>query len=114
MPAADATLPQLQQMTSRFAPVELKVDTSKLTPQDQQALKALIHAARLIDTIFLRQVWAGNRTLMSNLKLDSSPLGQARYDYFWLKKGPWSDLDEHKAFLPGVPARKPLGAGFYP
>ena len=114
MPAADATLPQLQQMTSRFAPVELKVDTSKLTPQDQQALKALIHAARLIDTIFLRQVWAGNRTLMSNLKLDSSPLGQARYDYFWLNKGPWSDLDEHKAFLPGVPARKPLGAGFYP
>lgn len=114
MPAADATLPQLQQMTSRFAPVELKVDTSKLTPQDEQALKALIHAARLIDTIFLRQVWAGNRTLMSNLKLDSSPLGQARYDYFWLNKGPWSDLDEHKAFLPGVPARKPLGAGFYP
>lgn len=114
MPAADSTLPQLQQMTSRFAPVELKVDTSKLTPQDEQALKALIHAARLIDTIFLRQVWAGNRTLMSNLKLDSSPLGQARYDYFWLNKGPWSDLDEHKAFLPGVPARKPLGAGFYP
>lgn len=114
MPAADATLPQLQQMTSRFAPVELKVDTSKLTPRDQQALKALIQAARVIDAIFLRQVWTGNRTLMSNLKLDASPLGQARYAYFWLNKGPWSDLDEHKAFLPGVPARKPLGAGFYP
>ena len=25
-----------------------------------------------------------------------------------------SDLDEHKAFLTGVPARKPLGANFYP
>ena len=29
-------------------------------------------------------------------------------------KGLFDDLDEHKAFLPGVPARKPLGAGFYP
>lgn len=114
MQAADATLPQLQQMTSRFARVELKVDTSKLTPQDRQALRPLIEAAHLIDTIFLRQVWSGNRTLMSNLKLDTSPLGRARYDYFWLNKGPWSDLDEHSAFLPGVPARKPLGAGFYP
>ena len=35
-------------------------------------------------------------------------------DYFWLNKGPWSDLDEHKAFLPGVPERKPPGAAFYP
>ncbi len=34
--------------------------------------------------------------------------------YFWLNKGPWSDLDDHAAFLPGVPERKPLGANFYP
>src|SRR5262249_26017567 len=27
---------------------------------------------------------------------------------------PWSEIDGHKAFLPGVPARKPPGANFYP
>ncbi len=114
MPAADATLPQLQQMTARFAPVDLKVDTSKLSPQDRLALRPLIEAARIMDTIFLRQVWASNPALQDRLKLDTSPLGRARYDYFWLNKGPWSDLDQHQAFLPGVPPRKPLGAGFYP
>jgi Peptidase family M49 len=31
-----------------------------------------------------------------------------------LNKGPWSDLDGHTAFIPGVPERKPLGANFYP
>ena len=40
--------------------------------------------------------------------------GRARFDYFRLNKGPWSELDEHAAFLPDVPARKPQGAGFYP
>ena len=101
-------------MTARFAPVDLNVDTSKLSAQDRLALRPLIEAARIIDTIFLRQVWVGNPALQDKLKLDTSPLGRARYDYFWLNKGPWSDLDEHQAFLPGVPARKPLGAGFYP
>ena len=112
--AADSTLPQLQKMTARFAPVELKVDVSKLSPQDRQALPKLIEAARLIDEIFIKQLWAGNAALRSRLKLDQSPLGRARMATFWLNKGPWSDLDEHQAFLPGVPARKPLGSGFYP
>ena len=33
---------------------------------------------------------------------------------FWINKGPWSDLDAHQAFMPGVPERKPLSANFYP
>src|SRR6185437_11055158 len=47
-------------------------------------------------------------------KADTSPLGKARLEYFWLNKGPWSALDEHRAFLPGVPEKKPAGANFYP
>ena len=31
-----------------------------------------------------------------------------------MNKGPWSDLDGHTAFVPGVPAHKPQGANFYP
>jgi hypothetical protein len=44
-------------MIARYAPAELKVDTSKLSPGDQQALKKLIEAAKVIDDIFLRFVW---------------------------------------------------------
>jgi hypothetical protein len=112
--AADASLDQLKKMSARFAPVDLKVDTSKLSSGDKAALAKLIEAARVIDRIFLEQVWTGNLALEKKLKADQSPLGKARVDYFWLNKGPWSDLDDHKAFLPGVPDRKPLGAAFYP
>jgi hypothetical protein len=112
--AADATLPQLQQMMAKFAPVDLKVDTSKLSTGDRAALAKLIQASRILDQIFLKQMWAPNPALYEKLKRDQTPLGKARLDAFWLYKGPFNDLDDHKAFLPGVPPRKPLGAGFYP
>ena len=112
--AADATLPELQQMVAKFAPVDLKVDTSNLSIGDRAALAKLIEASRIVNRIFLRQMWAGNPALYEKLKQDTTPLGKARLDAFWLYKGPFSDLDDHKAFLAGVPARKPLGAGFYP
>ena len=68
----------------------------------------------MLDHMFLDQLWSGNRALYAKLQKDATPLGKARLHYFWLNKGPWSDLDDHAAFLPGVPARKPLGANFYP
>jgi hypothetical protein len=111
---AAATLPQLQEMTARFAPVAIRVDTSKLSPGDRNALVKLIEAGRVVNHIFLQQIWSGNLALENKLRVDTSPLGKARLEYFLLNKGPWSDLDEHRAFLPDVPERKPLGANFYP
>ncbi len=107
-------LAQLEQMTARFSRVELHADLSQLSTGDRQALLKLIQASRLIDDIFLQQLWSGNQALYAELKRDTTPLGRARLRYFWMNKGPWSDLDGHTAFLPGVPARKPLGANFYP
>ena len=112
--AAIPTLNELKNMTARFAPVELRVDTSKLSGGDKQALAKLIEAARIIDHLFFQQLWSGNLKLYAGLQNDTSPLGQARLDYFWLNKGPWSSLDDHQAFLPNVPPRKPVGAAFYP
>jgi hypothetical protein len=105
----------LRKMQARFAPVELKVDTSKLDPADQQALAKMVDAAKVIDDLYRNdQVWSGNRALREKLAADTSELGKARLRYFDLNQGPWADLDEHKAFVDGVPARKPLGANFYP
>ncbi len=112
--AADASLADLQKMTARFAPVDLRVDTSKLSTGDRAALAELIEASNIINRIFMQQLWAGDPALYDKLRADTTPLGKARLDYFVLNKGPWSDLDEHKAFLPGVPERKPEGAAFYP
>jgi len=107
-------LNQLTRMTDRFAPVTLKVEETGLSAGDRQALAKLTDAARVINFIFMDQLWSGDRALYEKLRKDSTPLGKARFRYFWLNKGPWSDLDGHTAFVPDVPERKPLGANFYP
>jgi peptidase M49-like protein len=112
--AAVPDLEQLNKMIARFAPTELSVDISKLSAGDQKAIVKLIEAARLIDDLYMTQLWKGGHALHARLQKDKSALGNARLRYFWINKGPWSDLDDHKAFLPGVPARKPMGANFYP
>ena len=105
---------QLNKMIARFAPTEIRVDVAGLSAGDRKALVKLIEASRILNDVFLDQLWAANRALYAKLKQDTTPLGKARLRYFWINKGPWSDLDGHAAFLPGAPARKPLGANFYP
>ena len=105
---------QLQRMAARFAPTPLRVDTSRLSGGDRQALPKLIQAARILNHIYMQQLWSGDLALYERLKADKTPLGQARLKYFWINKGPFDDLDEFKSFIPGAPARKPLGANFYP
>ena len=112
--AAIPDLNQLNRMIARFAPAELKVDTSGLASGDRQALRKVTEAARVIDQIFLLQRWSGNAALRAQLVKDTSALGKARLHYFDLNKGPWSDLDAHAAFLPDVLAKKLPGANFYP
>jgi hypothetical protein len=118
--AAPATAPQLQTMAKRFAPVDLTADTAKLSAGDRVAIAKLIEAAKIVDTLQLRQRWSGNEALWAALHKDSTPLGKARRDYFWLNKGPWSIIDGNQSFMPAeyagikIPAEKPLGANFYP
>ncbi len=76
-------------MTARFAPTTLRVDTSKLSSGDQQALIKLIEAGRIMDDIFMVQYWSGDLALYSRLQKDKTPLGKARLQYFWINKGPW-------------------------
>jgi hypothetical protein len=105
---------QLEKMTARFAPTPIQADTAGLAAGNRQALTKLIEAARILNDIYMQQLWSGDRALYSRLRSERSPLGRARLHYFWINKSPWDDLNDFRAFVPGVPARKPLGANFYP
>ena len=105
---------QLQKMAARFTPTDMHADVSKLSPGDTKALAKLVEASRVLDDIFLQQLWSGNEALYAKLKKDTTPLGKARLHYFWINKGPWGDIDDHAAFLPDVPPKKLPGANFYP
>jgi hypothetical protein len=106
-------LAQIQKMSSRLAPVDIRVDVSALPDNERQALVRIIQAAQILDGVFLRQVSARNESRLLQLLSDTTPLGKARLDYFLLNKGPWSALDDHQPFLPGVEP-KPPQANFYP
>ncbi len=105
---------ELEKMAARFAPTPLDVDLAHLDPRDVEALRELIHAGHVLDRLFLEQLWSGNLEVEESLRRDAGVLGEARRQLFELYKGPWSDLDNHAAFLAEVPPRKPAGAAFYP
>jgi hypothetical protein len=104
---------KLQQMTARFAPTEIRADVSKLSAADRQVLAKLVEASKIIDALFLRQVWGGNDAMLVDLARDQSSDGRARLHYFLINKGPWSRLDHNAPFVPGAPP-KPVGANYYP
>ena len=106
--------PELARKIARFAPTTLTADVSKLTPKDRQALDKIIEAAKLLDPLFLRQVWTGNDALDKKLQADKTALGRQRLHYFYINDGPWSRLDNNEPFIEGVPHEKPALASYYP
>jgi hypothetical protein len=111
---------ELRTMTARFAPTEISADVTRLPENERKALGRLVDAARVMDSLFLRQVWAGNDAMLQQLAHEAATsTGAARADadarlhYFLVNKGPWSRLDHNRPFIPGVP-EKPEAANFYP
>src|SRR5262249_10045990 len=88
---------------------------------EREALARLVDAARIMDALFLRQVWAGNAAMLHELAQKAAmPVGPrasrtaaARLHFFLVNKGPWDRLDHNAPFVPGAPA-KPESANFYP
>ncbi|MCC6198397.1 MAG: hypothetical protein IT518_28435 [Burkholderiales bacterium] len=104
---------QLAAMSARFAPVEIRVDLSALPESERAALGYLVEAARIVDGLFLRQRSPAAPAQLLALAGDDSALGRVRLAYFVLNKGPWSELDHDRPFIPGA-AVKPDGGNFYP
>jgi hypothetical protein len=100
-------------MNSLFTPVDITANIDDLPTSERAALAKLLDATRIIDAIFLEQVWAGNPALLLQLQRDRTVAGQTALDFFVINKGPWSRLEENDAFVAGVPA-KPRGASYYP
>lgn len=97
----------------RFSPTVMTANTSRLSAKDRLALRKIIAAAKLLDPLFLRQVWSGNDALKKKLDADKTPTGRMLLHYFLINDGPWSRLDENQAFIDDVPA-KPAYANYYP
>ena len=97
---------------AKLAPVELGAEVDRLSPQKQELVKKLVQASRLMDEIFLRQVYSKNLEIRDWLRRSKDPNDKIYLEYFTIMFGPFDRLDDDKPFIGTEP--KPLGANFYP
>ncbi|PRQ03471.1 Peptidase family M49 [Enhygromyxa salina] len=105
----------LKAKVAQFQPVVLEADVAALPASERAALDELIAAARLLDPVFNRQVWAEYPTHAQRLAEAAEAGGeieQLRLDYFQIMRGPWDRQDHFAPFAINIP--HPPGAGFYP
>jgi hypothetical protein len=110
----------------KYAQVNIDYDHTVLSDPEKEALGKLVHAARVMDDIFFRQVWSGNAAMQAALhelhvfthQQPYSTIGE-QHDLVWdlirfynINFGPWDRLAEDAPFIGS--AVKPAGAGFYP
>ena len=89
----------MKEKIKRFVPTKIKADISGLSEGDKKALGKLIEAAKIMDSIYLRQVWSGNTELMRTLEADKTPKGKELLHYFLINMCPWSLLDHGEPFI---------------
>ena len=89
----------------------IEVDLSALPFNEKAALARIIHAARRMDALYIRQVWPGTAALLRGRTPPRDVRAREEVDALNFFKGPW---DSHgQAFVTGVPATRPIG-DFYP
>jgi len=107
-PAVADTATQVPVRPGIYAPVTLRADLSPLSEKQREMLGLFIDASAIMDELFWRQAYPGDRkALLDGLK-DPATRRFAEINY-----GPWDRLAGNAPFVPGVGA-KPAGAGFYP
>lgn len=97
---------------ARFAPVELGFDEALLDDDRKVVVAKLVEASRLLDEIFLLQVWRDNPAYAEQVARAEGPGMDAAREYYEIMYGPWDRLEDDQPYLMAGP--KPPGAGYYP
>lgn len=105
-------LEMMKAKVAQFAEVEVKYDSSILSEKQKIVLQKLYEASKIMDEIFLEQVYYKNFEIKKALENSKDPIDAVRLQYFNIMFGPFDRLDHNKPFY-GTET-KPLGANFYP
>lgn len=110
--SSKAPLEYVEQQLKRLAPVQIEFNSSTLNENEVQTLRKLIEAARIIDKLFLLQVYEGNPDIRKELSKSRNPDDRLYLELFDIMFGPWNRIDHNKPFI--NTREKPQGAAFYP
>ena len=98
-----------------YAPVNLAVDLSGLTPRDHEAIEHLVAAARAVDILYWKQMGRQSLEARGAFQNAADPLGRLYAQFIEINYGPFDVRDDMQRFVAagGEGPRLP-GAGFYP
>ncbi|RLC50031.1 MAG: peptidase [Candidatus Cloacimonadota bacterium] len=102
----------LKEKIAKFAPTELNYDASNLDERQKIVVEKLYHAAKIMDELFLEQVYSKNNEIKTELMVQDSEEAGYQLELFKIMFGPFDRL-EHDAPFYGT-EKKPLGANYYP
>ncbi|MCF8413924.1 MAG: peptidase [Melioribacteraceae bacterium] len=97
---------------ANFVETDVNYDETLLDENQKIVLQKLYEAAKVMDDIFLNQVYAQNEEVEMMLEKSSSDLDKQKLEYFKIMFGPFDRLDHNKPFVEGH--SKPKGANYYP
>ncbi len=95
-----------------LAPVRMSVDSSYLTADQRKVVNLLDRAAALLDQVYLRQAFAQNPDVRTEIAESDVPDKAKLLEKFDTFFGPWDPVDDDKPFFGNTP--RPPGAGVYP
>lgn len=102
----------IKEKIAKFVPVDIQYDESLLSEREKVVLEKLYRASKIMDEIFLEQVYSKNSQIKSELMADNSDEAKVKLELFNIMFGPFDRLEDNVPFM-GKNA-KPLGANFYP
>ncbi|MBK8947026.1 MAG: peptidase [Ignavibacteriae bacterium] len=105
-------LENMEEKISQYAVTNIKYDKNLLDENQKIIIEKLYKAAKIIDEIFLEQVYSKNYDIKQQLVNSDEPLDKLKLAYFNINFGPFDRLDHNNPFIGND--KKPLGANFYP
>jgi hypothetical protein len=103
---------ELKKKIDQYAKTVIKYDENLLETRQKVVVNKLVQAARIIDDIFLDQVYSKNSAIKKSLSNSNDSYDKLVLEYFNINFGPFDRLDHDKPFY--GENEKPDGANFYP
>ncbi len=108
----DEEAKMLKEKINQYVKTEIKYDESLLDERQKTVVHKIHEAAKIIDELFLEQVYSKNNEIKAKLLNSDDELDKLKFEYFNINFGPFDRLDHDRPFI-GT-EEKPAGANFYP
>lgn len=102
----------MKQKIDQFSVTKINYDESLLDENQKMVVQKLHESAKVMDEIFLEQVYSQNFEIRDRLQNETDELSKLQLQYFTINFGPFDRLDNNRPFIGDK--EKPLGANFYP